>query len=111
MSTSSLEREAFIAEDFYDGCIIYNFEKKRIHLYDFDHYHPGPLHKRPRTVVRLKSRFMAPEEFQKGERIDERTNVFMLGRTAFVLLANNSDARNDWKGNDAMWHVAKRQQM
>ena len=32
----------------------------------------------------------------------------MLGRTAFVLLANHSDSRDDWKGNDAMWHVAKK---
>ena len=32
----------------------------------------------------------------------------MLGRTAFVLLANNSDSLDDWKGNDAMWHVAKK---
>ena len=46
--------------------------------------------------------------FRKGARIDERTNVFMLGRTAFVLLANSSDARDDWKGNEAMWHVAKK---
>ena len=51
---------------------------------------------------------MAPEEFQKGAHIDERTNVFMLGRTAFVLLANNSDSLDDWKGNDALWHVAKK---
>ena len=102
-----IEKQGFIAEDFYDGCIIYDFEKKQIHLYDFDHYHPAPF---VNDQGRLygSSRFMAPEEFQKGERIDERTNVFMLGRTAFVLLANNSDLRNDWKGNDAMWQVAKK---
>ena len=102
-----IAKKGFIAEDFYDGCIIYDFEMKRIHLYDFDHYHPGPFIN-DRGRLNGSSRFMAPEEFQKGERIDERTNVFMLGRTAFVLLANNSDARNDWKGNDALWHVAKK---
>lgn len=102
-----IEKRGFIAEDFYDGCIIYNFEKKRIHLYDFDHYHPAPfINDRGRLYGSL--RFMAPEEFQKGERIDERTNVFMLGRTAFVLLANSSDSRDDWKGNEAMWEVAKK---
>ncbi len=102
-----IEKRGFIAEDFYDGSIIYNFEKKQIYLYDFDFYHPGPfINDRGRLYG--SSRFMAPEEFQKGERIDERTNVFMLGRTAFVLLSNNSDARNDWKGNDAMWHVVKK---
>ena len=102
-----IEKRGFIAEDFYDGCIIYDFEKKQVHLYDFDHYHPGPfINDRGRLYG--SSRFMAPEEFQKGARIDERTNVFMLGRTAFVLLANSSDSRDDWKGNDALWHVAKK---
>lgn len=102
-----IERHGFIAEDFYDGCIIYDFEEKRIHLYDFDHYHPAPfINGRGRLYG--STRFMAPEEFQKGARIDERTNVFMLGRTAFVLLANNSDSQDDWKGNDALWHVAKK---
>ncbi len=102
-----IEERGFIAEDFYDGCIIYDFEKKQIHLYDFDHYHPAPfINDRGRLYG--SSRFMAPEEFQKGERIDERTNVFMLGRTAFVLLANSSDSRDDWKGNEAMWQVAKK---
>ena len=102
-----IEKRGFIAEDFYDGSIIYDFEKKRVHLFDFDFYHPGPfINDRGRLYG--SSRFMAPEEFQKGERIDERTNVFMLGRTAFVLLANNSDSQDDWKGNDALWHVAKK---
>ncbi|MDE0638636.1 MAG: serine/threonine protein kinase [Candidatus Poribacteria bacterium] len=102
-----IEKRGFIAEDFYDGCIIYDFEKKQIHLYDFDHYHPKPfINDRGRLYG--SSRFMAPEEFQKGAQIDERTNVFMLGRTAFVLLANNSDLRDDWKGNAAMWHAAKK---
>ncbi len=102
-----IEKKGFIAEDFYDGCMIYNFEKKRIHLFDFDHYHPSPF---INEMGRLygSTRFMAPEEFQKGARIDETTNVFMLGRTAFVLLANSRDSRDAWKGNEAMWHVAKK---
>ncbi len=102
-----IEKKGFIAEDFYDGCIIYNFEKKQTHLYDFDHYHPAPfINDRGRLYG--SRRFMAPEEFQKGERIDERTNVFMLGRTAFVLLANSSNSRDDWKGSEAMWQVAEK---
>ena len=102
-----IEKRGFIAEDFYDGCIIYDFEKKQICLFDFDQYHPKPfINDRGRLYG--SRRFMAPEEFQKGERIDEKTNVFMLGRTAFVLLANNSDSRDDWKGNDALWQVAKK---
>lgn len=102
-----IEKRGFIAEDFYDGCIIYDFERKQVHLFDFDFYHPGPfINDRGRLYG--SRRFMAPEEFQKGARIDERTNVFMLGRTAFVFLANNSNSRDDWKGNNAMWYVAKK---
>lgn len=102
-----IEKRGFIAEDFYDGCIIYDFDKKQIHLFDFDHYHLGPfINNRGRLYG--SRRFMAPEEFQKGERIDEKTNIFMLGRTAFVLLANSSDLRGAWKGSEAMWQVAKK---
>ncbi len=102
-----VEEKGFIAEDFYDGCIIYNFKEKRIHLFDFDHYHPQPfINQRGRLYG--STRFMAPEEFQKGERIDETTNVFMLGRTAFVLLANSSNSPQDWKGTEATRQVAKK---
>ena len=38
-----IEKRGFIAEDFYDGCIIYDFEKKQIRLFDFDQYHPKPF--------------------------------------------------------------------
>ncbi len=102
-----IEENRFIAEDFYDGCIIYDFQEKQIHLFDFDHYHPGPF---INTRGRLygSSRFMAPEEFQKGACIDERTNVFMLGRTAFVFLTNSTNARADWRASEAMWQVAKK---
>ena len=97
----------FIAEDFYDGCIIYDFEKKEVHLCDFDNYHSGPF---VNEVGRLfgSSRFMAPEEFQRGEPIDQTTNVFTLGRTAFVLLGDASDSKEAWKGTDAMWSVVKK---
>ena len=71
-----IEKRGFIVEDFYDGGIIYDFEEKRIHLFDFDFYHPGPfINDRGRLYG--SRRFMAPEEFQKGARIDEGTNVFI----------------------------------
>ena len=85
MSTSSSKKEGFIAEDFYDGSIIYNFQKKQVHLYDFDFYHPGPfINDRGRLYG--SSRFMAPEEFQKGERIDERDKRLYV-RTYSVRIA------------------------
>lgn len=34
------------------------------------------------------SRFMSPEEFQLGATIDEITNVYTMGATAFALFGN-----------------------
>src|SRR5262249_50075672 len=35
--------KGWIACDLYDGSIIYDFEKKEVHLIDLDHYHRGPF--------------------------------------------------------------------
>jgi serine/threonine-protein kinase len=71
----------FVAVDFYDGCLIYDFARRTVRLCDLDCYCPGPY-----TLDRDRqygsTRFMAPEEFRRGARIDERTTVFTLGRAA-----------------------------
>src|SRR3546814_8233733 len=65
-------------------------------LIDLDEYRPGPF-----TVEsdRLpgSTRYMAPEELVHGARVDERTTVFHLGRTAAQLLTdpNLSSAQSD----------------
>ncbi len=97
----------FVASDFYDGCIIYDFERSRTYLCDFDEYHHGPF------VLELErnygsSRFMAPEEFQRGATIDEVTNVFTLGRTATVLLGDGTGSLDAWKGTDLAREVVVR---
>ena len=46
--------------------------------------------------------------FRKANELTKGQTSLCLGRTAFVLLANNSDSQDDWKGNDALWHVAKK---
>lgn len=99
--------KGFIAEDFYEGSMLYNFKEKKIYLCDFDLYHPGPFINEHNQLCG-STLFMAPEELQKGERIDETTNVFTLGRAAFVLLAGSSDSKDYWRGTEAMWQVAKR---
>lgn len=75
----------FIAEDFYEGSMIYDFKQKKMYLCDFDFYHPRPFINERGQLFGSRL-FMAPEEFQKYEQIDETTNVFMLGRTALYCL-------------------------
>jgi serine/threonine-protein kinase len=97
----------FIAVDFYDGCILYDFERARTYLCDLDEYRTGPFTNEAGRLPGSK-RFMAPEEFQRGARIDQVTNVFTLGRTAFVLLGDGSPEVAAWRGSPAMLAVALR---
>ena len=79
-----LAERGWIACDFYDGCVIYDFDRGVPHIVDLDHYQPGPF---VNEMGRLfgSTRFMAPEEFTRGARIDERTTVFTMGRAAAVF--------------------------
>ena len=83
----ALEAEGWVTGDFYDGCLLYDFERKRIHVCDLDSYRRGPYRN---TMGRMfgSTRFMAPEEFEKGRLIDERTTVFALGRTMALFLGD-----------------------
>ena len=80
-----LAAKGWVVGDFYDGCLMYDFAAKRLHVFDLDHYSPGPCRN---TMGRMfgSTRFMAPEEFEKGRLIDERTTVFALGRAMTIFL-------------------------
>ena len=43
-------------------------------------------------------RFMAPEEFERGVRIDERTTVFTLGRAISVFLGEGGPREHSFRG-------------
>jgi len=90
-----IEEKEIIVEDFYDGCVIYDFDKDAAYICDLDHVHFGEyvLAKDRQYGSR---RFMAPEEFVKGSLIDRRTNVFTMGATGFVLLNDNRREISDW---------------
>ena len=98
-------RRGFVAVDLYDGCFLYDFERGSLRLFDLDEYRPGPF------VVegdRLpgSTRFMAPEEQQRGATIDERTTVFNLGRVARVLL-DEGDNTGRFRGPAPLHAVAE----
>ncbi len=79
-----LVARGWIACDFYDGSVIYDFERHAVHLVDLDNYQRGPF---VNEMGRMfgSTRFMAPEEFARGARIDEWTTLFTLGRAAAVF--------------------------
>ncbi|MBZ9609183.1 hypothetical protein G9F73_015430 [Clostridium estertheticum] len=71
-----------------DGSIIYDFETNKTIICDIDFYTKNPF---INTMGHMwgSSRFMSPEEFEKGATIDEITNVFTMGAMAFEILGNN----------------------
>jgi serine/threonine protein kinase, bacterial len=69
----------WVAGDLYDGCLIVDFDTLTLHVVDLDTYRRGPSRN---DMGRMfgSSRFMAPEEFEFGALLDQRTTVFTLGR-------------------------------
>jgi serine/threonine protein kinase, bacterial len=102
-----LAARGWIAVDFYDGCLLYDFRRKSVRIMDLDTYHPEPF---INSMGRMfgSSRFMAPEEFQQGALIDQRTNVFTMGRTAALFLSDGTLERLPFRGNDALYAVVCR---
>ena len=102
-----LAQKGWIAVDFYDGCMIYDFNRQEFHVIDLDLYHDAPFINEMGRMFG-SSRFMAPEEFELGARIDERTNVFTMGRTAAVFLSDGTLDRDPFRGSDAQYEVIRR---
>lgn len=102
-----LEKMGFVAEDLYDGCFLYDFAARRLYVCDLDEYHDGPFTlDRDRTFG--STRFMAPEEWVLGSRIDARTTVYEVGRSGAILLGDRTGSREHFAGTPAMWSVLDR---
>ena len=98
--------KGYVAVDFYDGSLIYNFANDTMHICDIDEYHPAPL---VNTMGRMwgSSRFMSPEEYLLGADIDQRTTVFVMGAMAFYLLGGTLDRSPEaWQAGEALHKVA-----
>jgi len=103
-------KQGYVAIDFYDGSIMYDFNNNRTVICDIDFYAKTPL---INNMGRLwgSSRFMSPEEFELGAVIDEITNVYAMGATAFAFFGDEDrrDRRmEDWKLNKKLYDVVKR---
>jgi serine/threonine protein kinase len=96
----------FIAVDFYDGCILYDFQRHRTWICDVDEYRVGPFLLQAERLPG-STRFMAPEEFRCGATIDQETNVFTLGRTAIELLSDGELESDAWRGTERMRAVLR----
>lgn len=102
----SVEERGYVAVDLYDGSLLYDFNSRQMYVCDVDFYHPSPFENR---MGRLwgSSRFMAPEEFELGAWIDNRTNVFTLGAVAFCCFGSDRDRSKEyWDAGDETYAIA-----
>lgn len=100
----AVDEAGFVASDLYDGCFLYDFERRQMRLLDFDEYRPGPFVATEPPCG--SSRFMAPEEVLGGT-FDRRTTVFTLGRAARLLL-DAGDDEAAWRGTAGQLAVLHR---
>ena len=79
----SVNEKGYVAVDFYDGSIMYDFEKDETTICDIDFFRKTPVINDVGEEWFGTKRLKAPEEYVKGAVIDERTNVFTLGVLLF----------------------------
>lgn len=97
----------YVAIDFYDGSILYDPSAQQTLICDIDFFRRKPC---VNDMGRMwgSSRFMSPEEYELGASLDEITNVYTLGATAFSLFADSDQNREAWPLDNRRYAVAQR---
>lgn len=97
--------ENYVAIDFYDGSILYDFTCGKTVICDIDFFREMPC---VNDMGRMwgSSLFQSPEEYRLGAEIDEITNVYTLGATAFALFANFDRSSESWPLDQKRYQVA-----
>ena len=75
----NIEKMGYVAIDFYDGSIMYDFKNDTTTICDIDFFRKKPTYNDMGEDFWGSKRFKAPEEYIYGAVIDEVTNVFTLG--------------------------------
>ena len=95
----------YVAIDFYDGSIMYDFENSKTTICDIDFFRKQPC---INNMGRMwgSSLFQSPEEYKFGAVIDEITNVYTVGATAFALFGEYNRTREKWQLSDKLFEIA-----
>lgn len=99
--------QGYLAVDFYDGSVMYDFATGKTTVCDVDFFVKKPY---VNQMGRMwgSARFMSPEEFQLGAELDELTNVYTAGAMAFALFSNYSREPGDWPLDAGRFETAAR---
>lgn len=84
-------KEGYVAVDFYDGSIMYDFLTDETTICDIDLFRKTPVVNDKGIDWFGTKRLKAPEEYIKGCTIDEQTNIFTLGALIFDFFGSFSE--------------------
>ncbi|MCL2322823.1 MAG: serine/threonine protein kinase [Oscillospiraceae bacterium] len=99
-------RSGYVAIDFYDGSIMYDFENDKTVICDIDFYQKVPYY--GDMGLWGSKRFISPEEHTDGAVIDEVTNVYTMGATAFALFSDSNRNQEVWPLKKSLFDVVKK---
>lgn len=87
-----IEKMGYVAIDFYDGSIMYDFKNDITTICDIDFFRKKPTYNDMGQNFWGTKRLKAPEEYIYGADIDEFTNVFTLGALILNFFGNYTKA-------------------
>ena len=100
-------RCGYVAIDFNDNSTLYDFDSEKVVICDIDFYAKQSYMNGMGSIFGIKS-LMAPEEFRCAALLDEVTNVYTMGATAFMLLTNFDRSPGAWPLDVKLYSVVKR---
>ena len=119
----NVNQKGYVAVDFYDGSIMYDFSKDVTTICDIDFFRKAPVVNDKGIEWFGTKRLKAPEEYIEGCAIDEQTNIFTLGALIFEFFGSFSDEEihrrycdnqfvpcplHNWQLNEESYRVAKK---
>ncbi|MBA2174227.1 serine/threonine protein kinase [Halobacillus locisalis] len=103
-----VESKGYVAVDFYDGSLLYDFDTNTMKICDIDFYTKSPVINKTGDFWGSR-RSKAPEEYQKGAVIDTRSNVYTLGAIAFSIFGGETDRSFDrWDAGERLFQVVSK---
>lgn len=90
-----IESLGYVAVDFYDGSIMYDFENDITKICDIDFFQKHPLINNMGNNFWGSSRVKSPEENIKGALVDNISNVYTLGKMIIQFLKYSDILKNE----------------
>lgn len=97
----------YVAIDFNDNSALYNWDSGKVVICDIDFYAKQSYINGMGRVLG-DEKIMSPEEFRIGGLLDEVTNVYTMGATAFALFSDYDRSTERWPLRKEMYNVVKR---